>query len=282
MGAYHKIGYIMTEVVNKGGQFIIQDDSKKGTEATYLALFARHKIGEKWMQGNGITIKKSCECPDFIFEVAGRPTTGLEIVNFIYKSDKNTATMRLERVAKKVVGYFKQKGIPLSLLIDVHDPREWSLNWAEHMDACYNPGFDHLNASDDELKEAFITALESEGIKAWRITKKWLDVKGQTFIVNGSLMHEPHTSCHVNNMGRCVEDPFDDVQKIIDSKNQKFESYKKNCDECDLLIVVENGFVHFSDKLQKHKFNSVFRNVYLMDLSFGCKVTKLKIRALDR
>ena len=268
----------MTEFVHKGGQFIIQDDTKKGTEATYLALFARHKIGEKWMQDNGITTKKSCECPDFIFEVAGRPTIGLEIVNFIYKSDKNMATMRLERVAKKVVGYFKQKGIPLSLLIDVHDPREWSLNWAEHMDACYNPGFDHLNASDDELKDAFITALESEGSKPWGITKKWVDVKGQTLIVNGSLMHEPHTSCHVNNMGRCEDDPFDGVQKTIDSKNQKFESYKKNCDECDLLVVVENGFVYFSDKLQKHKFNSVFRNVYLMDLSFGCKVTKLKIR----
>lgn len=266
----------MTEVVNKGGQFIIQDDTQKGTEATYLALFVRHKIGERWVQGNGITTKKSCECPDFIFEVPDRPTIGLEIVNFIYKSDKNTATMRLERVAKKVVGFFKQKGIPLSLLIDVCDPREWSLNWSDHIDAHNNPGFDHLNASDDELKEAFITALESEGIKQWGITKKWVDVKGQTFIVNGSLMHEPHTSYHVNNMGRCEEDPFDDVQKTIDSKNQKYESYKKNCDECDLLVVVENGFVHFSDKLQKHKFNSVFRNVYLMDLSFGCKVTKLR------
>jgi len=266
----------MSEVVHKGGRFVIQEDSQKGKESTYLALFSCHKIGMQWAKDNGITIKKSCECPDFIFEAHEQQTIGLEIVNFIYKSDKNTATMRLERVAKKVVGYFKQKGVPLSLLIDVYDPRKWSLNWAEHMEACYNPGFDHLNASDDELKDAFITALESEGIKPWGITKKWVDVKGQTFIVNGSLMHEPHTSCHVNNMGRCVEDPFDDVQKIIDSKNQKFESYKKNCDECDLLIVVENGFVHFSDKLQKHKFNSVFRNVYLMDLSFDCKVTKLQ------
>lgn len=267
----------MTEFVHKGGRFIVQDDTKKGTEATYLALFACHKIGEKWMQDNGITTKKSCECPDFLFEVLDRPTIGLEIVNFIYKSDKNIATMRLERVAKKVVGYFKQKGLPLSLLIDVYDPRKWSPKWSDHLDACYNPGFDHLNASDDELKEAFITALESEGIKAWGIMKKWVDVKGQTFIVNGSLMHEPHTSYHVNNMGRCIEDPFDDVQKTIDSKNKKLESYKKNCDECDLLIVVENGFVHFSDKLQKHKFNSVFRSVYLMDLSCEHKVSKLKI-----
>ena len=268
----------MTEVVHKGGQFIVQDDTKKGTEATYLALFACHKIGKKWVDDNGITTKKSCECPDFIFEVSDRPTIGLEIVNFIYKSDKNTATMRLERVGKKIVGYFKQKGIPLSLLIDVYDPREWSLNWKDHIDAHNNPGFDHLNASDEELKDAFISALESDGIKPWGITKKWVDVAGQTFIVNGSLMHDPHTSCHVNNMGRCVEDPFDEIQKLINTKNKKFESYKKNCDECDLLVVVENGFVHFSDKLQKYKFESVFRNVYLMDLSLGCKVFNLKIQ----
>lgn len=267
----------MTEVVHKGGQFIIQDDTKKGTEATYLALFARHKIGEKWMQDNGITTKKACECPDFIFEVPDWSTIGLEIVNFIYKSDKNIATMRLETIAKKVVGHFKQRGVPLSLVIDVYDPREWSSNLAEHMNACYNPGFDHLNASDEELKKAFINALESEGIKPGEITKKWVEAKGQTFIITGSLMHEPHSSCHVNNMGRCIEDPFDEIQNLIDAKNKKIESYKKNCDECDLLLVVDNGFVCFSDKLQEHRFKSVFRNVYLMDLSCEHKVSKLKI-----
>ena len=160
-------GSKMTEFVHKGGQFIIQDESQKGEESTYLALFTRHKLGEKWMQENGITTKTLCECPDFIFKIQNCPVIGLEIVKFVYQSAKNHATMRLERVAKKVVGHFKQKGIPLSLLINVYDPREWSLNWAEHMDACYNPGFDHLNACDDELKEAFISALELEGIKQW-------------------------------------------------------------------------------------------------------------------
>lgn len=63
----------MTEVVHKGGQFIIQDESQKGTETTCLALFTRDKVGEQWMHDNGITTKKSCESPDFIFLVLGRP-----------------------------------------------------------------------------------------------------------------------------------------------------------------------------------------------------------------
>ena len=232
------------------------------------------------MQDNGITTKISCECPDFIFKVPDRPTVGLEIVNFVHKSKKNEATLRLEGVGKKIVGYFKHKGIPVSLLIDIYDPRKLSPNWSERLDACYNPGFDHLNATDTEIKDALITALESEGIKSWGITKKWVLIKGQTFVVNASRMHEPHTSMHVNNMGMCVEDPFDELQGTINSKNKKFESYKKNCDVCDLLVVVENGFVDFTAKLQKHKFESVFRNVYVLDLSFGyCRVTKLKIVA---
>ena len=267
----------MSEVVHKGGQFIIQEDSQKGKEATYLAFFACHKIGMQWAKDNGITTKKSCECPDFIFEVPGRPTIGLEIVNFIYENDKNKATMRLEGAAKKVVGYFKQKGIPLSLVIDVYDPRENSVKWKDHIDAHNNPGFDYINASVEELKDIFVSVLESEGIKDFGVTKKWVDLKGQTFILHASRMHEPNTSCHVNNMGLCIEDPFDELQKTINSKNRKFESYKKNCDECDLLVVVDNGFVHFSNELQKHDFKSVFRNVYLLDLSFGCKVTKLNI-----
>ena len=267
----------MTEIVHKGGRFIIQDEGQKGTEATYLALFTRDKVGEQWMHDNGITIKKSCERPDFIFEVPGRPTIGLEIVNFILPSDKNSATMRLERIAKKIVARFKQKGAPLSVLINVFDPREWSAKLSDNMDACANPGFDHLNASDEELKKAFISVLNLDEINKLGLVKKWIDVKGQTFSITASKMHAPHTHYHVNNMGRCIEDPFDEIQKRIDGKNKKFQSYKANCDECDLLIVVDGGFVHLDDELKTHRFESVFRNVFFMDLPFGGKVIKLNI-----
>lgn len=271
----------MTEVVHKGGRFIIQDEGKKGTESTYLALFTRDKVGEQWMRDNGVTTKKHCDIPDpipdFTFEVPGRPTIGLEVVNFIQPSDKNSATMRLERIAKKIVAHFKQKGVPLTLLINVVDPRELSAKWSDHLDACANPGFDHLNASDDELKNAFLSALDPETIPEFGIVKKSITVNGQTFVLNASQMHAPHTHYHVNNMGRCTEDPFDEIQKRIDGKNKKFQSYKANCDECDLLIVVDGGFVHLDDELKTHRFESVFRNVFFMDLSFGCKVIKLNI-----
>lgn len=272
----------MTEVVHKGGQFIVQDDGQKGAEATYLALFTSHKLGERWMQENGITTKTSSESPDFIFKVPDRPTIGLEIVNFVNKSAKNIATMRLEQIAKKIVGHFKKQGIVLTLLIDILDPREFSVTRKDFFDRCYNPGFDKLNGTDKEIKDALVSKLKPIVFDLNGVEKASADVKGQTFIATVCKMYAPHTSAHVNNQGMCIENPFEDLQKTIDSKNKKFEQYKNNCDECDLLVVVENGFVHLSDKLQKHKFDSVFRDVYVLDLSYGCKVTKLKLCARDK
>ena len=268
----------MTEVVHKGGQFIVQDDGQKGVEATYLALFTRHKLGERWIQENGITTKTSSESPDFIFKVPDRPTIGLEIVNFVNKSAKNMATMRLEEIAKKIVGYFKKQGIALTLLIDIQDLRDFSMAREDFLNMCYNPGFDKLNGTDKEIKDALVAKLKPIVFNLNGVAKASADVKGQIFIATVCKMYAPHTSAHVNNQGMCIENPFEDLQKTIYSKNKKFEQYKKNCDECDLLVVVENSFVHLSDKLQKHKFDSVFRDVYVLDLSYGCKVTKLKLR----
>ena len=140
-----------------------------------------------------------------------------------------------------------------------------------------NKFFNHLYESYKNMKVPSNKVLE-DCIIEFGIQQHEAKQCVETFIVNASQMHAPHTSAHVNNQGMCIENPFEDLQKTIDSKNKKFEQYKKNCDECDLLVVVENGFVHLSDKLQKHKFDSVFRDVYVQDLSYGCKVTKLKLR----
>lgn len=267
----------MTELVNKAGKFIIQDYGKKGKEATYLALFTCSTEGEEWMKQNHITKKLSSESPDFLFKVQNNKTIGLEIVNLIVKSDKFFATARLESIAKKIVNHFKKQDIQLTIILEIYDHRKYSPYYKEMVDRRNNPGFKHLNASDKEIKDEIIKALEEEGIKSWDLTRKWVDIGGQTFYVNASRFHEPHTSCHVNNEGMCIEDPFEDLKKTIDRKNEKFASYKKSCDECDLLIVSDENFTYFTSKLKSHKFESLFRNVYFMDLSGGVKTTKLEI-----
>lgn len=263
---------IMTEFIHKGGRFIIQDDGQKGLEATYLALFTRHPIGEQWMNDNQITTKLCRECPDFLFKVPDNKIIGLELVNVVVPNNKFKATARLNTIGKKIIGYFKDKNVPLSIVIDIKDPREYSVDPKDMFGRWYDPGVDHLTGTDKEIKEAIIAQLEKQGIPKWGVTKAWVEVKGQTFVVTASRMHEPHAACHVNNSCKCVENPITAIQQAIDSKNKKYDSYMKNCDVCDLLVISDDHQLVFDETIEKHKFKSNFRNVYLFDLSGDTKV----------
>lgn len=266
----------MTKIVHTGGAFIVQGDGQKGKESTFLALFGQTKVGKDFVRINKITSKTDAESPDFLLKTEDGKTIGIEVVEFILHTKKVVATARLESIGNKIVGYFKKKGIPISLILEIYDKRKLSPYYKDIMDRCYNPGFDHLNASDKEIKDEIIKAIETEGIKDWGITRKWVDIAGQTFVVNASKFHAPHTSCHVNNEGMCIENPFNELQKLIDSKNEKYEKYKQKCDECYLLVVSSGNFVDFTYKIKFHKFKSVFKDIYLLDLGFGNKATKLK------
>ena len=266
----------MTKVVHTGGAFIVQEKKKKGEESTFLTLFWQTKVGKDFIRINKVVSKTDAESPDFLLKTEEGKTIGIEVVEFILQTKKVAATARLESIGNKIVGYFKKKRIPISLLLEIYDKRKHSPYYADMVDRWQNPGFDHLNASDKEIKDKIIAEIEAEGIKDRGLTRKWIDIKGQTFVVYASTFHAPHTSCHVNNEGMCTENPFDELQSLIDGKNKKYDKYKQKCDECYLLVVSSGGFVDFTDKIKSHKFKSAFRGIYLLDLGFGSKATKLK------
>lgn len=271
----------------KCGELIIQENSQKGIENTYFYFFIQSKIGKEWHEENKIVKKIDREEADFIFETANGKTVGLEIINLIVKSDKyhedkHKATAALKTIGNKVCHYFKQeKGIALSLIIAFWDPRKWSPKWKDHIEACYDPGFRHLNASEKDIKNAIIEVLSQEPISSFDFpTTKWIDIGNQKFRITADRMYEPYTSVIVRNGGMCKENPFEELQAAINNKNDKYATYKNNCDECDLLVVSDDGstgnLVDFTYKLENHKFTSVFKNVYLLDLGTDNKVTKLQ------
>lgn len=267
----------MAKIVHAGGGFIIQGDGQKGKESTFLALFGQSKVGKDFVRKNKIISKTDAESPDFLLNTENGRTIGIEVVELVLRTQKVIATTRLEAIGNKIVGYFKKKGIPISLLLEIYDKRKHSPYYADMIDRWQNPGFDHLNASDKEIKDKIIEEIEAEGIKDWGLTRKWIDIGGQTFVVCVSKFHAPHTSCHVNNEGMCIENPFDELQSLIDGKNKKYEKYKQKCDECYLLVVSSGDFVDFTHKIKTHKFKSAFKGIYLLDLGFGNNATKLKI-----
>lgn len=277
-----------TSLLFKGGKLIIQDDSQKGIENTYFDFFIKSKIGKEWYDKNKIIKKIEDEKPDFIFETSTGKIIGLEIINFIVKSDtyhedKHKATARLKTIGNKVCHYFKQEtGIALSLVIDIWDPRKWSSQWKDHIEHCYDPGFKHLNASDAKIKNAIIEALLQETIPSFGIVQKSIQIGNQIFIITADRTCDPHSSVNINNAGICKEDPFEELQIIINNKNGKYETYKNKSDECDLLVVSDDSntgnFVTFSDKINTHKFSSVFKNVYLLCFDSSANVIKLQTK----
>jgi len=272
----------------KCGQFILQENSQKGIENTYFKFFIETKIGKEWYETNTIVKKLDTEKPDFLFETSTGKTIGLEITNLIVKSDKyhedkHKAIVALKTIGNKICQHFKkEKGIALSIVIDIWDPRKWSPKWKDHLECCYDPGFKHLDAPKKEIENKIKETLLQEPILSFNIpTKKWIDIGNQKFCITADRMYEPHTSVRINNAGRCKDDPFEELQAIINDKNNKYETYKSTCDECDLLVVSDDGstgnFANFTYKLGTHKFTSVFRNVYLLDLGLNNnRITKLR------
>ncbi len=273
----------MTNLTYKGGNFIIQDDGQKGLEATYLNFFAQTSEGEKWLNKNCITNIISGESPDFILETSTGENIGLEITNLIIKTDKFHATSTLQTIASQVCQHFKrEKGIALTLIIDIYDERKFSLNWKDHLSYHYNPGFNSLDVSKKKIKDTIIATISKEDLSMLGHKKEWIDIPPHKFIVTYSRMHEPHISYHVNNEGMCKDDPFDELQEAINRKNEKYTTYKTKCDECYLLVVSDGSslgsFANFSNNVNFHKFLSSFKNVYLLDLDRSdVKSIKLKI-----
>ncbi|MCL1969745.1 MAG: hypothetical protein FWF65_09425 [Bacteroidetes bacterium] len=274
-------------VVHKGGKYLIQEDGKKGEEKIFLNLFLKSEAGKKWLIKNKITDNKpkESESPDNLFTNSQGKNIGIEITKLLIQSSKFKATARLNTVANKVVQHFKQKqNIAISVLIDVYDERKISTDWSEILDACYNPGFDKIEVTNNKIENAIIEAIEQVGIPKMGLKKVNVVVPPHTFIVTYDNVFFPsYTSAHVNNSGMCKEDPFKELQETITAKNEKYNNYLEKCDACSLLVVSEDSgsgnFACFTNKILKQKFDSRFKNVYLLDLGGFAenKVVKLKI-----
>jgi hypothetical protein len=276
----------MTNITRKGGKYFLQEDRRKGEENIFISLFLESDAGKKWLVKNKMTDNKpqESESPDFLFTNSQGEKTGIEITKLLNKTDKFEVTARLNAIGKKVVQYFKkEKDIALSVLIDVYDERKNSVDWNEILDACYNPGFDKIEPQNKKIEDAIIEAITKRGIPKPGLEKVNVTVPPHTFLVTyDNVFYSPHTSVHVNNSGMCKEDPFEELQNIINSKNKKYESYKKQCQKCDLLIVSDDSstgnFVCFSNNILNHKFYSRFENVYLLDLGSFAENSIVKLR----
>lgn len=249
-----------------------KNDVKKEEENQLLNKFLNTKIGNIWYLENRIIDKFQYESPDFLLQTLDNKTLGLEITEFYVKHDHLDYTRTLTRIGNKICQETKKKyNISISMTLDKFDPRIWSSNWRDHIDAAYNPGFSippQTNIFTDELKKLISENIEE--IKQGKLIKQWIQIKDDHYQI--SIIDFPSVSsnkydCHVNNTGMIKFNPYDELQLCINKKNRKIEKYKTKCDKCYLLVSVPSckigNYCSFTDEINKQKFISKFDKIFL-------------------
>ena len=246
---------------------------KKTEELEYLQYFLSSDEGKKWRQQNKILSYKDGEAPDFTFVTEDNQKIGLEITKFIVKSQHGKALQHLMSIGNQVYQYTKKHhGLNISIIITKCDRQaEQARTYRDMLDAACNPGFGDIY--DKQLIKSGIEHIidrNVEKLKQWPcFVKESICVQNEYFniSISGFENIDGKFDCQVNNECFSKENPFDELQEEINKKNQKFDSYLKNCDKCFLLIylpdVSHGNYCYFTKKLNKHKFCSKFEDTYI-------------------
>ena len=258
-----------------------KNDTKKDKEDSLLNNFLNTKVGNNWCLKKKVVEKVDNETPDFLLRTVDNKTLGLEITDFFVEHEHLAYSRTLTSIGNKICIEAKKKyNVPISIVIDKYDPRIWSSDLKEHIDAAYNPGFSQVPSQNlfiEELRK--LVSNNIKDIKLGKLIKQWIQIKDEYYQI--SIVAFPSISsgkydCHVNNTGMLKFNPCDELQLCINKKNQKIKQYQIKCDECYLLVTVPSNkignYCTFTNEISKYKFESNFKSIFLYDIdkNFSC------------
>ena len=254
-----------------------KEHDKKAKEQEYLNNFKETNIGKKFYEDYSIIdIFEATEQPDFILKTKSEKLIGIELTELIVKNKNTKYTQALTRNGNKICKYAKKHyNLDVSIIINQYDKLLWSTKWSDHLKRAYDPGFSVI-LSPKEFKDKLQEFVDDniERLKKTTFIQDWIMLQNEYFKI--TIKTFPSISsgkfdCHVNNAGRCKENPIEELQACIIEKNNKIENYIKKCDNCCLLIVLSNSskgsFCFYTDIILKHKYTSKFKEIFLYDES---------------
>lgn len=207
------------------------------------------------------------ESPDFLFSSKSGEKQGLELTEWVNNTKQCLVNQILIEIARDIcIEVQKTKHINLSLTIDIYDPKKWGYRTRkEFLDYVYNPGVKKLQANTKTIKKVFLDKILNSGDITEYFTTEQVEVKGQYFKLTFSKSWFNFPEFHINNDSMYWTNPTTALQKIINCKNTKYDSYLSNCKYCDLLIIYPNyhtGNPIFSET--EFSFQSYFPNIFLL------------------
>ena len=247
---------------------------KEHTEKKQLERFLKTEIGKKlYFENNIIDIQKS-EAPDFLLITKNGDKIAIELTEFTVYNKNLKFSQAVRRIGNQVCQEAKKNyNLKISILVDKYDKRMFSPIWQDTLDYAFNPGFSEIpqkNIFKLELKKVLKNNLKK--LRKGFLVQEWIEINKEYFKISIEAYPNPWTKeyeCTVNNAGRAEENPIDELQKCIDNKNKKFESYKTKTDKCYLLIYMPDtrygNYYYFDEKIFNYKFASKFDQIFLYE-----------------
>lgn len=255
-------------------------ERKKALESFYVELFLQTPDGSAWKGSKQLMDISPQESPDFLFSSKSGQKQGLELTEWVNNTKQCRVNQILTEIARDICIEVKNtKGICLSLVIDIYDPRKWhSQTRQEYIDYIKNPGVRRLQENTKNLKKIFLEAILNSGIISENLTERQVEVNEQFFRLAFHKSWFGYPNFHINNNSMYWDKRLISLQHSIDKKNKKHASFLKKCAICDLLITYpyyHTGNPIFSNT--RISFKSSFPNVFLLYWDgWDISVTKLK------
>ena len=244
-------------------------DSERMLECDYLNLFLKARK----IQATSI---KRYEAPDFLVEI-NNSSVGIEITNFFLPPESGAKPQQeldalANRAAEEAGKKFQELGGP-------------SLNVSFHISGNPTP---QTNAEADDLGNRLARAVLRNPIPEQRgqfiscLMPEVPEVDEYFVIRSGNELWQAGA-------GALVEKPApDNIQSVIDRKEEKISKYKQNISECEKIrLVIVNNIsnkgtpVHISEEEKTADYKYTFDEVFWLEIP-SLSVHKLKQRETDK
>ena len=198
------------------------------------------------------------ESPDFLITNSGK-TIGFEIVSILQENSEDEIKLKaIENTEDYIISEARKICIDKGI-----EPLEVHIHFGNCPDIVKS---DKKNIAGQLAKAVIENLPPKEKIIELenRYDGRFPDVIHSFSIVNYSCLKRHHWS--TPRAGFVQEDFLNEMQLVIDSKNEKYDSYIKKCDECFLLIDAPgdapSSFFDPSEETKTHIYKSKFAKTF--------------------
>jgi len=204
--------------------------------------------------------------PDFIFDLSQK-MIGLEVTSPVKKSLAPIRTSQ-DECLKKAGQIAKQIGLEaIAVQVQFRSDRD-----PIDIDKAAEELVVFVKEKITKIDDKKYHHCNESGLKY----SKWIIIRLGTVNGHTLLPHHSFERIHVN----WLRTGIDEIQKLINKKQSKIPNYKQQCDECWLLIGVNEWTapeaVAITDKLESHVFSGDFQRLFFLKNIEGI-VVELKI-----